>query len=218
MRTMTALLVMAAAVFADSGRDQVVRKLESTRVSVDFDGAKLSDVVGYLREVTGLNFVLPARVMETQGDANVRLKAKDLSVKSVLKLVLAPRGLAATYRDGAVVVLPREDLLEATSTRMFDIRSMMVKIQDFGGPWMELARSKAGIYLMCACFVLEEPKSPFFNEDLLVDLIRSNTGGNSWQSNPNASIQIVGGKLMVSQSPSVLREIERFLGQLGQYQ
>lgn len=217
MRTMAALLVMAAAVFGDTGRDHAVRKLESTRVTVDFDHSKISDVLGYLREATGLNFVLPHAV-ERQADADVRLKAKDLSVKSVLKLVLAPRGLAATYRDGAVVILSREDLLEATSTRMFDIRSMMVKIQDFGGPWMELARSKAGLWLMCACFVLEEPKSPFFNEEMLVDLVRSNTGGNSWQSNPNTSIQIVGGKLLVSQSPSVLRDIESFLGQLGQYQ
>src|SRR5438552_9178568 len=134
MKTMRALMAMAALAWAGDSREDSVRKLETMKVSVSFEDVRLPDAVDYLREVTGLNLVLLPRAMEKDGDAKVRLKVKDLTVKSILKLLLSSRGLTVTYRDGALVVLPKEDLQDATVMRMFDVRSMLVKLQDFAGP------------------------------------------------------------------------------------
>jgi len=216
MKTIALILIMAAAAAGD-GREDVVRKLETMKITVDFEDVKLPEAVDYLRDVTGLNLVILPKAMEKDGEQKLRLKVKDLSVKSVLKLMIAPRGLTATYRDGAVVILPKEDLSDSTTMRMFDVRSMLVKLQDFAGPKVELAPAGKGAQSIGGVFTLDEPKPPLIEEDFMIQLIKENTGGGSWDSNPRAAIQLINGSLVVSQTPTVLREVEALLGQIGQY-
>lgn len=217
MRTMTALLAMAALGWAGDSREDAVRKLESLKVSVDFQDVRLPEALDYLREVTGLNLVVLPKALEKDGDAKITLKVKDLTVKSVLKLLLSSRSLTLTYRDGALVVLPKDDLQDSTTMRMFDVRSMLVKLQDFAGPKVELAGpSKGGPQIVSATFLDEAPPPPV-DEDFLQLLIKENTGAGSWDSNPRAAMTLTNCKLVVSQTPSVLREIETLLGLLGQY-
>jgi len=110
MKTIAAVLVMAACAWGGEGRDEAVRKLETLRVTVDFENVKLPEAIDYLRDVTGLNLVILPKAMEKDGETSIRLKVKDLSVKSVLKLLLGSRGLTTAFRDGALVIVPREDL------------------------------------------------------------------------------------------------------------
>jgi len=218
-RTMTAMLMglgMLGAVWAGDSREDAARRLEGMRISVDFDNVKLPEAVDYLRDVSGLNLVLLPRAMEKDVDAPVRLKVKDLSLKSVLKLLLSARGLTATYRDGAVVILPKEDLQSATTMRIFDVRALQVKLQDFPGPVIELtspSSKKTGITLV----IPEDPK-PGIDDDFLLQMIKVSTGSGSWDSNPNAVLDLHNGQLVVTQTPAVLREIEKLLSLLGQYQ
>jgi hypothetical protein len=98
--------------------------------------------------------------------------------------------------------------------RMFDVRSLMVKLQDFAGPRMELvgrrprARAHRDLHHRGA-------EAADLDEDMMITLIKENTGTASWDINPKAAIQINNGVLVVSQTPSVLREIESLLGLLG---
>jgi hypothetical protein len=221
MKTMTmaaAILAMAATVRADDSRAETIRKLDTMKVSVDFEDVKLPEALDYLRDFTGLNLVVLPKAMEKEGDTKIRLKVKDLSVKSVLKLLLASRGLTVGYRDGALVVLPKEDLQDATTMKLFDVRSLLVKLQDHAGPRMELVQpGKSGVGPIMGVTILEEPKPPPVDEDFMVQLIRENTGSGSWDSNPKAAINLTNGMLVVSQTPSVLREVDALLGKLGQY-
>jgi type II secretory pathway component GspD/PulD (secretin) len=216
MKTWMALMAMAAVAWADDGRADSIRKLETMKITVDFEDVKLPEAVDYLRDVTGLNFVVLPKAMDKDGESKIRLKVKDLSVKSVLKLLLAPRGLTASYRDGALVIVPKEDLQDATTLKMFDVRALQVKIQDFNGPVMELTSpltKKSGI-------ILEIPSEPKVNlpDDFLIDMIKVNTGSGTWDTNPKAAINLNNGMLVVSQTPAVLKEIDALLGLLGQYQ
>ena len=218
MTTVAAILAMSLAALADDSRAEAIRKLETMKVSVDFEEVKLPEALDYLRDFTGLNLVLLPKAMEKDADMKVRLKVRDLSVKSVLKLLLAPRGLTVTYRDGAIVVVPREDLQDSSTMKMFDVRALQVKIQDFIGPVVELTGAHDKNRGPSAVITLiDEPKTPIPDEFLL-DMIRSITGNGSWDSNPRAAISLNNGMLVVSQTPSVLREIDRILGLLGQYQ
>lgn len=215
MTTLAAILATALAAWAGDTREDAARRLETMKISVDFEDVKLPEAVDYLRDITGLNLVLLPKAMDKDAETKIRLKVRDLSVKSVLKLVLAPRGLGATWRDGAVVILPREDLQDSTTVRMFDVRALQVKIQDFMGPKVELtspASKQMGVTV-----TLEEPKDPI-PDDFLLEMIRVNTGSGTWDSNPKAAITLNNGMLTVSQTPAVLREIDRLLGLLGQYQ
>lgn len=218
MKTLMALMAAAAVAWAGDDRGDSVRRLETMKITVDFEDVKLPEAVDYLRDVTGLNLVVLPKAMEKDGESKIRLKVKDLSVKSVLKLLLSARGLTATYRDGAIVIVPREDLQDSTTMKMFDVRALQVKIQDFIGPVVELSganNKKLGPTAVIT--MIEEPKTPIPDEFLL-DMIRANTGAGTWDSNPKAAVNLSNGMLVVSQTPSVLKEIDALLGQLGQYQ
>jgi len=216
MKTLMVLMATAAVAWAGDDRGDSIRRLETMKITVDFEDVKLPEAMDYLRDVTGLNLVVLPRAMEKDGDSKFRLKVKDLSVKSVLKLLLSSRGLTATYRDGAIVIVPKEDLQDSTTMKMFDVRALQVKIQDFDGPVMELtspSTRKSGITVA----IPTDPKVTL-PDDFLIDMIRVNTGSGSWDSNPKAAINLNNGMLVVSQTPSVLREIDALLGKLGQYQ
>jgi hypothetical protein len=217
MKTMTTAMMvvgMTAATWAGDAREDALRRLEGMKITVDFDNVKLPEAIDYLRDVSGLNLVLLPKAMEKDGEAVIRLKVKDLSVKSVLKLLLSSRGLTASYRDGAIVILPKEDLQSSTTMRIFDVRALQVKIQDFAGPLVELSTSKKpGVTIVS----LEDPK-PGIEDDFLIQMIKTSTGAGSWESNPNAVVELRNGQLVATQTPAVLREIENLLNLLGQYQ
>ena len=218
MKTLTALMAMVAVAWAGDSRADSIRKLETMKITVDFEDVKLPEALDYLRDVTGLNLVILPKAMEKDGESKIRLKVRDLSVKSVLKLILVSRGLTVTYRDGAMVILPKEDLQDSTTMKMFDVRALQVKIQDFIGPVVELtgaANKKLGPTAVIT--MIEEPKTPIPDEFLL-DMIRANTGSGTWDSNPKAALNLNNGMLVVSQTPTVLKEIEALLGLLRQYQ
>ena len=218
MRTLTALAILAATATAqDPARDEAVRKLSALKVSVDFEKVRLPDALDYLRDVSGLNVVVTPSAMVKEGDAVLSLKAKDLSVRSVLKLMLHGRGLAATWRDGALVVLPAEELSTAVKMQIYDVRSHLLKLPDHPGPKVELiGNSGSGTGLIGPPFDLSEPRV-MMEPDFLVELVKANTGGRSWESNPNASIDLADGRLVVTQSAAVHAEIDAFLRRMAAY-
>lgn len=213
MTTRTALLAILMAIPAtaqDSARDQAVRRLSTLKATVDFDGQRLEEAMDFIRDLTGVNVVVSPAAALQEGDATVRLRAKNLPVKSILKLLLHPRGLRATWRDGAVVVVPEAELREAVVLRVYDVRSLTAKIQDHPGPKVELAVGKADVVFHHA---IDDPK-PVMDGDFLVDLVRESTGGRSWDGGA-ADIRNVDSRLIVTQTPSVHAEIEDFLRKVG---
>jgi hypothetical protein len=217
MKTMTTAMMvigMMAATWAGEPREDALRRLEGMKITVDFDNVKLPEAIDYLRDVSGLNLVLLPKAMEKDGEAVIRLKVKDLSVKSVLKLLLSSRGLTASYRDGAIVILPKEELQGTTTMRIFDVRALQVKIQDFAGPKVELTTKPKDVGILTT---LEEPKG-VIDDDFLLQMVKTSTGAGSWDSNPGAVAELHNGQLVVTQTPAVLREIENLLNLLGQYQ
>lgn len=48
-------------------------------------------------------------------------------------------------------------------------------------------------------------------------MIRENTGGRSWDENENAHIQLLNGKLIITQSIAVHSQIRRLLNLLQQF-
>jgi len=217
MKTILGLIAMAGlAAAGDSTREDAVRKLETMKITVDFQDVKLSEAVEYLRDATGLNFVILPRATEQGGDSTLRLRTRDLSVKSTLKLMLSGKGLTVTYRDGALVILPQADLQENLVLEIYDVRSQLVKLQDFPGPRVELASPTNKTSSPVLGIELIEPKDPPVPPEFLVQLVKDNTGGQSWEK--NASVELKNGLLVVSQSPSVHREIKSLLAKLAQYQ
>lgn len=224
MTTMLTLAVLALAQEggneADTRKSEVLNKLNTMRVSVDFKDQTLDEALGFLRDFSGLNIVVDAEVFTkvSEADLKVTLRVKDLLLKSTLKLMLNSRELTATYRDGVILIIPKGKVDKAVSLQIYDVRDLLVKIQDFAGPKVELVSPSAGGGgpLTGAQFTLDEPKS-VITEDFITEMIKSNTGDRSWDENPNASITLANGMLIVSQSGRVHDEVKRLINLLRQF-
>jgi len=221
MKTMTGVILAGAALAAwgqdDEGRRQAVRKLDSVRISVDLRESPLAPAIDYFREATGLNIVLTPAAAEKDADAKVTLRVRDVSARAALRLLLRPRDLAVVWRDGALQVVPRGEAEAAVVLRMYDVRAHLVKVQDFSGPRMELVSPDSPNPMGIKVDFDPEPRDPPVGEDLLVELVKGNTGRRSWEENPAASITLANGVLVVSQTPAVHREIQALLSGLLQY-
>ena len=211
---MTLMLALALSA-QDAAREDAVRKLSTQRVTVDFEQVKLTEALDFLRDATGLNLVLLPAAVVKDAEQPVRLKAKDLSVKSVLNLLLRSRGLTVAWRDGALAVVPAEEVQEDVALKIYDVRSHLLKLPDFPGPRMELVSPTAADPRVGITLTLDDPKV-ILDPDFLVDLVKNNTGGRSWE-NGKATIDLVNGRLVVNQSAAAHREIDDLLRRLGQY-
>lgn len=207
MKTIATMLLAAATAFAGDTSDDAARKLE-TKVSLAFRGTKMTDVLEVFRGATGLNFVAI-----DGAETSVTLTVRDLSAKSALRLILQPAGLAATFENGSVVIRSRESMAGATTLRIYDLRSMMVKLKDFPGLRIGIPNE----FPLCSigCFpVLDDGPVRWLTEETLMALVRVQTGGRSWDDNPRAGMNLVNGLLYVTQTPRVQRDIETFLARL----
>jgi type II secretory pathway component GspD/PulD (secretin) len=220
-----AILVWAAAGAVAQDRDvdpqraQVLNKLNSMRVTVDFKDQTLDDALGFLRDFSGLNLVVDAEVYAKlpEDQLKVSLKVNDLLLKSTLKLMLHAKELTATYKDGVILIVPKSKVDKAVSLQIYDVRDLLVKIQDFVGPKVELVSPTAGAGpLAGAQFTIDEPKSTI-TEDFITEMVKANTGDRTWDENPNASITLANGMLIVSQSGRVHDEIKRLVNLLRQF-
>jgi type II secretory pathway component GspD/PulD (secretin) len=219
-------LAASAAAQAEGGLEidpkhrEVLNKLNSMRVTVDFKDNTLDEALGFLRDFSGLNIVIDAEVSEKLApeQMKVTLRVKDLLLKSTLKLMLSARDLTATYKEGVILVVPKGKVDKAVSLQIYDVRDLLVKIQDFPGPKVELVSPAAGGGgpLTGATFTLEEPKSTI-TEEFITEMVKTNTGDRSWDENPNASLTLANGMLVVSQSRRVHAEIKSFLQLLRQF-
>jgi|SRR4051812_42283099 len=204
----------------DPRRQEVLNKLNTMRVTVDFTNSTLEEAISYLRDFTNINIIVDAEVYKNQSEdqLKVTLKVKDLLLKSVLKLMLTSRELTAMYKEGVVLIVPKGKIDKAVTLQLYDVRDLLVKIQDFAGPKVELVSPSkgGGGPLTGATFTLEEPRSTI-TEEFITEMVKQNTGDKSWDENPNASINLTNGVMVVSQSKRVHEEIKRFINLLRQF-
>ncbi|HZN61386.1 MAG TPA: hypothetical protein VFC90_03175 [Planctomycetota bacterium] len=215
-------MIGGTALAQESGADPVKRlrdKLATMKISLDFNNAKLDEVIAYFQEYSGLNFHLDPDARSKDGEeSKVTLKLKDVTLRTALKLVLNPRDLGCVYRDGVIVIATKAKLGSQTVTRVYDVRDLLFRLRDFAGPRVELTvPGGAGAALAGASFTLEEEPKGEITEEFLTDLIKTNTGERSWDDNSAASITQFNGLLVISQSKPVHEEIRRLLDLLRQF-
>ena len=207
----------------DPKKQEILNKLQNMKVDLNFENAPFQDVISYVRDLSGLNIVISAEVGENLSDdqLTVTLKVKELRLKSALKIVLGSRDLTATYKDGVILIIPKDSERNVSvHLQLYDVRDLLVKIRDFPGPVVELASPADAAALAGpltgATFSLEEPES-IITEDFIVEMIQANTGDSSWDELPNASLTLNNGILVVSQSRRVHGEIQRLINLLRQF-
>lgn len=202
----------------DPKYNETISKLNSMKTSLDFTDAEMTDVIEFLQQLSGINFVIDQRVYKDMRaeDLKVTIQVKEVPLKTALRLILNLRGLTAEYRDGALLVMPKKALEEETYLHMYDVRDLMFHIHDFPGPEISL-KSDAGDSGVSAAFSDAVP-TKFEDPTFLQDLIKQNCGPDTWDRVEGCSIAMAqNGVLLVNQSKSVHKEIERLINLLRMY-
>ena len=229
-RCVPAALVLAAAALAaapvpaqekragtTSRQEEIAAKLGQIKISLDFSDAALPDVLDFVRSFSGIDFFIDPKVRERLNDEQMKvtMKVNDLPLRSALRLMLNGKGLTAVYREGVLVVVPKEEAEKNVALRIYDVRDLLMKIEDNPGPVIEL-KPPGQTTGMQGIVITLEPEHPPPSPEFIVDMIKNNCGAGSWD-NPNASITLNGGLLMVNQTPRVHAEVARMIEKLRQY-
>lgn len=106
-----------------TAKEKALMKALNTTISVEFEKNSFEDVVAFLKRVTNVEILVDQRALTEASvsyETPVTLKAK-LSMRTVLKRVLADLNLTYVIKDEAIQVTSRERAKEMTTVRAYYI-------------------------------------------------------------------------------------------------
>lgn len=206
MKTLAVALALALgplpASAQDTARHEYESKLNNLKVSLDFQNAPLDSVVDYLREISGMNIFTDSKVRDK--NLAISIKVNEISLRSIFSLMLKPHSCGILFKDGVLQLMTQEDLADRTMRmEIYDCRDILYPISNFPGVEMDLTAG-AGIFVAPA-------EDPAGSEIPIEEMVRSHTGGRSWEENPKAVVKMQNGLLVIKNTPEVHKQIRRLL-------
>jgi len=196
---------------------------------VNFDETKISTVISFFKKKASFNIHVDDSVPTSQ---TVTLGLKNVSLGSLMELVLRQAKLDAMYRNGIVQVV-REGDVKNLEIRAYDVRDLLLELKDFPGPELKLrdpeGATEEGSFggseggggeggIMGTPFDRDSGggnQSPITDTSKFKELVQNNTGGGeSWR---NGTLSIKNGIMIVKQSPNIHKEILYLINRLRKF-
>jgi hypothetical protein len=105
----------------------LLRALNST-LSVEFNKTALRDVINYLQEKTGTSIIVDKEALreaQVEYDDPVEFTAQKVTFRTILRKVLADRGLAYILNKGIIEVVTPQKARETLVTRTYPIQELL---------------------------------------------------------------------------------------------
>jgi hypothetical protein len=105
-------------------------------IAVNFQNTKLEDVIGYLQDATGQPILLDKealRDVEASYDSPITLNVKGITVRTVLRRVLADLNLTYIIRDQAIQVTSAQRAKEMMVTRRYYVGDLLANLGTVNG-------------------------------------------------------------------------------------
>lgn len=203
------VIVLPAAARPQEDESKALRaKLRSIRLDVDFANYTVTQLADYLRDAAGINIVVDPTLGEIR--TPLAMKARNVTVHSILALLLKPHQVGFVVEDGVLKIAPESRLKSDIRLEIIDVRDVMFPIRDFPGVDLSLANDDAGVAFSA---VADDAPAEF----PLVDLVKAHTGGKAWEENVKTSIQLSNGLLFVRHTPEVIAQVRKVVGFLRRY-
>ena len=193
-------------------------RLDSVRIPVSFEDLTLAEVLDNLGQVTGVNFLMSQEVSDTAPDLdpyNLADRAEQ-PVSRILKIILEDLTfppLSSTIQDGVVKIITEDEARSDYVLQMYDIRDLTFIPTDYQSEDFNLLPSGTDRESFLGGVEDDEPV-PFIGEDNLLTLIQDNIAPDSWSDDPERTIQLMPGTLVVRQTPEVHAKIDALLENL----
>lgn len=116
------------------------RALASRRVTVNFEQTTFSECIDFLRDVTGENIVLSKEIRDEFGEKDIRLRIKNVTLRSCLNLLLEQTGEGVRYgfRHGVLWIGNQGERKQRLVLRFYDVSDIVRRMPDFPGPRLGL--------------------------------------------------------------------------------
>ncbi len=140
-----------AAAATESDANHLVRqRLREKLKELDFDGYRFDQIIGFLRDFTGLSIHVKWSILENAGytkEQTINVHLSNVPVEKALNVILedvggavpGSRGLGYAIDEGVITISTKDDLSLNKVTRVYDIRDMILYVPDFTGPQMDLS-------------------------------------------------------------------------------
>lgn len=187
-------------------RDRAVMdKLKSMRLSFEWEDTPLREVVNFLREATGLNFLFDSGADPEQ---TVTFSVRDITIDAMLKYILQPLDLTYYVEEGIVHISDSETFAtKQVKLEVFDVQDITFRLVDM--PGREITFGDTGVQMV------DQPAEaqPQWGGEDLVELIRQTVDPPSWDQE-GRDILFQNGLLIVRATPDVMKKILKFLTML----
>ncbi len=188
---------------------KIVEKLKNTRITLEQSGASLVAVIDYIRDFSGLNFIIDPKEIPNPEQETVSIKVQDIILSAALKLTLDQKGLVYYVEGGVVIITKPEKLKKKTKLELYDVQDLTYGLQDFPGVEISLSQDSLGTTTAPE----EGPKQQFTGDDL-ANLIKNTIGKGQWEESDGKSIRHNNGLLIVSNSVEIHKALRKFLSDL----
>jgi type II secretory pathway component GspD/PulD (secretin)/tetratricopeptide (TPR) repeat protein len=196
----------------------VKNKLNSMKIDMNYTDEPFENVLAFLREYTGLNFIVDPEAGADMSKA-ISFKVKGITVSTALKFMLEQMELSYTVTEDKVVMITKpENALGKPVLDLYDIRDLVVRLSNFPGPRLELLPGAGAGGGPGVTFTLEEPEAPKVSSDDIVTLITENLSPKVWEQSDKYSINMTPNQQLLVAAPSeVHKEVREFLSRLRSY-
>ncbi len=207
----------------ESVQEKTIRSRLKVRVaSVEFEDEPFEQVIQFLRDLSGINFVLTKEASEALegGDGTVRLaEVSDLPLENVLNLVLQGNDPPFSYiiRSGAVLIGPSDSVRNDIFLEFYEVSDITKDKPDFRAPKLALQSSQdgdeGGAGGLFDIGGEEDSQETTLDSDILVELVIAALYGDDGEPDGEA-VKFQNGKLVANTTLKNHRKLIQLLDAL----
>jgi type II secretory pathway component HofQ len=119
------------------------RALKKRKVTVNFSKTPFTEVLDFLRDITGLNIVLSPKARKEYAETEVTLRVKKITLKSCLNLILQQVGKDLVYgvKHGVMWIGLKEEFKPEMVLELYYVGDIIQPPPDFPAPKMGLGKN-----------------------------------------------------------------------------
>ena len=185
-----------------------IRAKLQRKVTFEFVETPLTEAINFLQTLTRVNFIIDRRALEKE-DPPITLKVADMPLEMALAWILRLVELDYAIKDRAVCIGVMENIIDDLEIRIYDVRDMVIKVEDYPG----LQISPAGQIITPK----PEAKAAIFapaggvGVGDLAEMIATRVKPDLWAAEFGTAIEARDGRLVVRHTPEVHARIATVL-------
>ncbi len=115
-------------------------KLDNQKVTINFQDTPFEEAINFLRDITGLNFVISNDARDAVSDRSVNLRLRDIRLKNALALILAvEESLRWSIKHDVIYISTEEAEPPELYLEFYNVSEIIQKVPDFKAPEIALS-------------------------------------------------------------------------------